>query len=172
MKHSISIILIAFLTGCVGNFKNQIPLPFTAAKWELRSGNYDKKPIEIQINRALEKYIGSLNYQAAASVSIKKPLANGLPDENESASLKKIETMLTEKLDKTGLAVFALEITSDKTCDMIFYTDKKKAVENVFSNVGKMVADNQIAFTVKRDNAWMNYKWFSSFVNTGIFGGL
>jgi hypothetical protein len=172
MNRSLSIILIAFLTGCVGNSGNKISLPFTASKWEIRSGIYEKKPIILQINRALDKFIGSLNYQAAASVSIKKPLADGLPDENETASLKKIETLLTEKLDKAGLAVFALEVTSDKTCDLIFYTNNKKAVQNVFSDIGKMFDDYQIAFTVKRDKGWMNYKWFLSYVNTGIWGGL
>jgi hypothetical protein len=164
--------LIAFFTGCVGNSGNKISLPFTAAKWDLRTGNYEKKPILIRINRALENHIGCLNYEAAACVSIKKPLENGLPDENETASLKKMENLLLEKLDKVGLAVFALEVTTDKTCDFIFYTDKKNEVKKVFSDIGKIVDDYQIAFTVKRDDAWMNYKWFSSYVNTGIWGGL
>jgi hypothetical protein len=172
MKRGLSFILFAFLAGCVGNSGNKISLPFTASKWELRTGIYEKKPIIIQINRPLEKFVGCLNYQAAVSVSIQKPLANGLPDEHEAASLEKIATILIEKLDKAGLAVFALQITTDKTCDFIFYTDKKKAVEIVFSEVKKTVADYQIAFSVQRDNGWMNYKWFLSYVNTGIWGGL
>jgi hypothetical protein len=172
MKRSLIILFISILAACGGNSGNKISLPFTAAKWEIRNGIYEKKPIILQLNRALDKYIGCLNYQAAASVSIKTPLADGLPDENETASLKKIETIMTEKLDKAGLAVFALEVTSDKTCDLIFYTNNKKAVQNAFSDIGKMFDDYQIAFTVKKDKDWMNYKWFLSYVNTGIWGGL
>jgi hypothetical protein len=63
-------------------------------------------------------------------------------------------------------------VTSDNTCDFIFYTNKSGAAKKVFSDIGGLVDNYKIAFTVKRDDDWMNYKWFSSYVNTGMWGGL
>ncbi len=162
----------AFLLGCSVNSGNNISLPFTEAKWEQRTGIYEKKPIFFKIDRALEKYTGSLHFQAAMSVGINNPLPNGLPDEAETASLVKLETILIEKLDKAGLAVLALEVTTDSTCDFIFYTNKKRAVKRIFSETSAVFNDKKISITVKRDDEWWNYKWFSSYVNTGIWGGL
>jgi hypothetical protein len=171
MKRILSVILVIFLMGCGGKFK-KITLPFTDSKWELKGGIYEKKPILIRINRALEGYCGSLSYQAAACVSFKSPDANGMPDSIESAALKKIENSLVEKLDVAGLAVFALEVTTDTTCNFIFYTDKKKAVKTVLSDIARMFGAYHIDLTVKSDELWMNYKWFSSYASTGIWGGL
>ena len=87
MKRCLMIAFVVFLSACSGNSGNKISLPFTEAKWDQRTGIYEKKPILLKIDRALEKYIGSLHYQATVSVCINKPLANGLPDEAETASL-------------------------------------------------------------------------------------
>jgi len=172
MKRCLMIAFVVFLSACSGNSGNKISLPFTEAKWEQRTGIYEKKPILLKIDRALEKYTGSLHYQATMSVGINNPLPNGLPDEVETASLIKLETVLTEKLDKAGLAVLALEVTTDKTCDFIFYTNKNRAVNNIFSETCSFFNDKKISITMKRDDEWWNYKWFSSYVNTGIWGGL
>ena len=172
MKHALSIIFIVFLSGCSSNSSNKISLPLKDAKWDILNGNYEKKPISIRINRTLENHIGSLKYEAAASVAIKKPLANGMPDSIELYDLNKMVNIMIEKLDKTGLAVYALEVITDKTCDCIFYTDNKKAVKNILSEIALNFKDYQIASAVKSDEMWMNYKWFSSYATTGYWGGL
>lgn len=169
MKRCFMIAIAAFLSACSGN---KCSLPFTETKWEQRTGIYEKKPILLKLDRALEKYSGSLHYQATMSVGIDKPLPNGLPDEAETASLIKLEKVLTEKLDKAGLAVLALEVTTNKTCDFIFYTNKNKAVNKIFSEISSLFNDKKISITMKRDDEWWNYKWFSSYVRTGIWGGL
>jgi hypothetical protein len=172
MKLNRLIVVAVFLIGCSVNSGNKISLPFAEAKWEQRTGMYEKKPILLKLNRALEKYVGSLPFQATMSVCINKPLPNGLPDESEKASLVRLETMLAEKLDKAGLAVYALEVITDKTCDFIFYTNKKRAIKEIFSETSAAFNDKKISMTVKKDNDWWNYKWFSSYVNTGMWGGL
>ena len=122
MKKSLSFFLLLCVAGCGGN-ANKIPLPFKDSKWELRTGTHDKKAIQVRLNQTLINFVGSLNYEATVSVTLKQPLPDGMPNENESAALKKIGDRLVGKLDQTGLAVFAMEIQSDKKCDLIFYTN-------------------------------------------------
>ena len=165
MKRSIVPVLLLCVAGCIGN-SNKIPLPFTDAQWELRTGTYEKNPLIVRLNRTLINFVGSLKYEVVASVALKQPNAEGLPSETESASLKNLENALSEKLDKSGLAVYAMSVTMDKKCDFVFFTNKKGAVNKVLSSMGFSNEGYPIDVKIKRDDKWTNYKWFHSFVGT------
>jgi hypothetical protein len=163
MKKCISFFLILCVAGCGGGSK-KIPLPFKDAKWEVRTGTHEKKSLDIRLNQTLMNFVGSLKHEATVSVSLKQPLPDGLAGEDEAPVLKKIENALAEKLDQTGLAVFAMVIQMDKKCDYVFFTNKPGAVKKAIREMGNKIEDYQLALKMTRDDNWTNYKYFYSFV--------
>jgi hypothetical protein len=164
MKYFLMISLVWVGIGCKNNADADNTLPVQQARWEYRSGKYAEKPIVIRINRAIESLVdaGRLNYQLAAEIPILHPLKTGLPDDEELQKLQHIEKGLVEKFEGSGLAVYALQISSDSTCTCIFYTNNKKEVTAVCNDMDPTVDGYTIVFTIKYDKKWITYQWFSS----------
>ena len=164
MRIIIILFLFCLINGCNKNNNDIHPLPTFTDRWEVRGGKYADRPIFLKINRGLDSIAehAPLAWQAAASVVLKYPQKSGLADNEEEEALEKIEKMLTYRLSTAGIAVYALKVESDNRCDFIFYTDNKNAVEKVFKSVKKLITDYQIDFSLKRDDKWISYKWFSS----------
>ena len=134
-------------------------------KWESRMGRYANKYMEIRINTALKNtaQTTSFNYQIAAGIIINNPMENGLPDETEQLELKRVERFLIEKLVKSGLALYALNIKTDKRCDFIFYGADKSRIHDTIASIGQRIGNHAVDITIKRDPKWNTYKWFALF---------
>jgi hypothetical protein len=157
-------LLMLLLTGC-GQKENPGPITFTPEnRWTSKCTRCGGNPMNVKINRGLDSLskVRTFRYQAAISVILKHPLENGLPGEDEKVELESIEKVIVSQLAATGRAVYGLEVQGNRRADYIFYTDEKRAVRAAFANIKDAIPSHQVEFSLKPDQKWYSYRWYSS----------
>ncbi len=161
------LLTIYLVVGCSCEKKVIVSLPLDGNRWESVKGTYADNQVRARINRRLDTLAGKCNliYQAAITVPILGPTKDGLPNSMERKHLSGVRSLLQEKLEASGLAVFAMEVETNGTCDYIFYTEEKAACKKAFQDITNTIVDYKPDFTVKRDHKWISYKWFAGWSN-------
>lgn len=161
------LLALAFsVLGCSSK-PDKSSIPDYSAKWEKLLGEYIKKPVDIKINRGLAPIVGNpaFKYQVAVSVPVKSPMENGLPSEMEEPELEKLEKELKKALVEEKTTVLAAVIKTDRKCDFIFYSGDKKSAQTKLEKLGETVNGYTLEKSVKRDDKWVTYTWFSQWKN-------
>ncbi|MFP4013125.1 MAG: DUF695 domain-containing protein [Chitinispirillaceae bacterium] len=166
MKRTILVASIFLVFGCSSK-PDKSSIPDYSTKWEKLLGEYIKKPVDIEINRGLEPVVGNpaFNYQVAISVPVESPMENGLPGEMEEPQLEKLQRKLEKELVEEKTTVFAAVIKTDRKCDFIFYSGDRKAAQAKLDQLGETVNGYTLDKTIKRDDKWVTYTWFSQWKN-------
>lgn len=153
------------IAGCGGGNDTCESPPPDQAVWESRMGKYAGKLMKLRVNKALADLAGQscFTWQIAAGVQVKKPEKNGMPSEKEQEYLLRVEERLIRHFTQDGLAVYAVDIRSDKRCDYIFYGNGKKKIEQAVESLGDTIEGYSVEITVKPDKHWITYTWFAPF---------
>jgi len=136
-------------------------LPDVVDSWISLSGKYTNLPMEIRLNQGLEPIIAhpGLQYQMGISVPLYKPLDNGLPDSTERGLLKILEQKIVAAFAEKNETYFAIVVTTNSTCEYIFYS-RGKRIQEKFDKARQQITAYKLKLNTLKDPRWGVYKQF------------
>jgi hypothetical protein len=156
--------LLFALASCGGNTVDEEVFFDSPASWETLHGTYANKPISVRIHRGLADHVGhpGLRYQAAIGLTFREPGKRGYPGAADEVMIARVRRVITREVVATKIGVLAVLTTTDGRCDYIVYTGDKGAVTRAFERIRDAADDYAMDLSVKRDDKWVTYTWFSS----------
>ncbi len=133
------------------------------SKWAILSGEENVKPMIVRRNNSAKQLASNseFNYRVGFAIPLSAPNEVGLPSNEEMKSLNLIEDELSKKLEKDGISIQVLAITTDGMREFVYYTRDSKIAEQVIYNVRSKFSSHEIQFYVEEDKEWSVYKKFA-----------
>ena len=135
----------------------------STSKWSILSGQENEKPMIVRRNDSIKHYAeqSDFSYRIGIAIPLLDPNEVGLPSEEEMKVLNQIEGELSCQLEKDGVSIQALAITTDGMREFVYYTSNSQVIEQVIYNARRKFPSHEFQYYVREDKEWSVYKEFA-----------
>jgi len=144
------------------NLKKKINKSTSEAKWSILQGQNNGKIMVVRRNNSVNQFSANPEfiYRIGFAIPLVAPNNEGLPSTEEMNTLNQIEDELSKQLEKDGVSIQVLSITTGGMREYVYYTKDSKIVEKVIGDVRGEFSSYEIQYYVEEDKAWSLYKQY------------
>jgi Family of unknown function (DUF695) len=144
-------------------FRRHVPTYPAESSWSVLQGEHDGRPMFVRRNDSARQLLRHPEYRHRVGVAIafREHRFDGLPTENETPVLLRIEDALAQELEADQVSLQVLSITTNDMRELVFYTRAPSIVPAVVEKVQARFRSHRIQHYVKDDPRWTVYKHFA-----------
>ncbi|MEO5559268.1 MAG: DUF695 domain-containing protein [Dokdonella sp.] len=134
-------------------------LPGNEAKWWVGTGERNGRPVIVRALGELPAPAERAAHSWVAKISwIYTRLPDGKLSRDDAARAFEFENMLAARMEESGLALEAVSVTIDDTCEWTYYASDKKRIIDLFEAVKRKFPGAPASIEIHRDRQWSELK--------------
>lgn len=146
-----------------GLWKKRKPGYPETSGWDVKTAQYQGKPMIVRVNASAEQLVGhpDYRYRVGIAIPLRDPADNGLPSSAENLLLNDIEDMVCAELERDKAGLHVLSIATQSMKEFVFYTKAPNEAARSYEGLKASVTSHELQCVIEQDASWGVYKQFA-----------